>query len=130
MHRRSKEDPKWNDLRDKLKKRDPHCRVIRCLTISEAKIAEKIHGFQKRCDCAHVLSVGSYPELTYNEKNCYRISRTFHSRLDNYQDPITEDDLDRNKWSWWWWRIINKSTEKYDEETPYEDMLKSYITET
>lgn len=127
INRRSSNDLQWTELRERLKKRDKICRVMKCLTISEAKQCEKIQGFIKRLDCAHMFAASQFPEIIYNEKNVYRISHTFHSRLDSYQCPITQNDLDINSTFWWWWRIINSSTEKYNSDIDYKSLCFQYL---
>jgi hypothetical protein len=124
---RSQNDEQWQELKIYLKKRDKSCRVAQCLSISEAKFANHIEGFVSRLDCAHMFSAGNFPALIYNKNNCYRISHTFHERLDSYKDPLTGDFIDRNEWAWWWWRISSKSTEKYEKDTNYEYRIRELV---
>jgi hypothetical protein len=109
-------------------KRDKGCRVIRCLTLTESKIVEKIKSFNKRLDRAHMLSASSRPEHIYNPKNVMKISRTFHERLDNYKDLMTGEPIESNERFWWCWRIMNIRTDKYLESIDYEAMIMSELT--
>jgi hypothetical protein len=125
VHRRSSDDPLWKKLREDLRKRDPICRVLRCLTMTEAKGLKVPAG--GRLDAAHMFAASHYPELIYDMKNVYRISHQFHANLDDYRDPLTGDVLDKNEWAWWWTRIANCSQVKYDPETNYEDEMRKIV---
>jgi hypothetical protein len=124
INRRSSNDPKWNQLRERLRRRDTSCRLSQCLTIAEAS---QIKIGREHCDCAHMFSASSFPELIYNDRNVYRICRSMHRRLDEFKDPVTGDFIDENHHWWWWYRIVHKSTEKYNNEIDYEMKLREYV---
>lgn len=118
--RRSSIDERWQRVKAIVDKRDRSCRALRCMTLAEAKMVEKIPNFSKRRDRAHLLSAGSHPRYIYCPENVYKISHTLHERLDNYQDLVTGEPIDSNQRYWWAWRIATSSTEKYDENVDYE----------
>jgi hypothetical protein len=124
--RRSSEDELWQEVRETVRKRDKTCRIERCLTLTESKRV-KI-GPRRNLDCAHVLSASSRPDLVYSLKNVLLVSREFHRRLDDCQDPLNGDPIDLNERSWWWWRALTCSTEKFDLEVDYSERVDVVVT--
>jgi hypothetical protein len=118
-------DLKWKKLCESVDRRDTSDRLSRCLTAGEMKLL----GLKSKCrlDRCHALARSISPENIYNIRNVYRINSYSHNNLDNCQNPLTGDPISRNERDYWWWRIINKSTEKFDPETDYETLVKSYI---
>jgi hypothetical protein len=124
VHRRSSDDLQWKETREKLKKRDPSCRFLRCLTLRESKLLREGGG---RLDSCHMFAASAYPELIYDMSNIYRMGHLYHSRIDSYCSPLTGDPIERNEWAWWWVRIATSSGGKYDPETDYESKMRQIV---
>jgi len=99
---------------------------MRCLTLRESKRVRA--GPRMTLDCAHVLPASARPDLIYSPDNVYLVSREFHRRLDDHQDPLTGDPIDKNEHYWWWYRVVKASTEQYDPGTDYEEKTIFAVT--
>jgi hypothetical protein len=120
--RRGKDDPVWKELKRVVDKRDGRvCQVLKCLTLKEAALVQAEKSFNARLDRAHLLSAGTRPEFTYFPSNIRKISHSFHERLDNYRNLVTNESIDDpNERMWWAWRIATSSTDAYEPERQYE----------
>jgi hypothetical protein len=120
--RRSTKDPRWQDLKARVDRRDRRrCRALACLTITEAKAVLNSTEFNKKLDRAHLFAASQYPELIYTDDNVVLLSHTFHERFDQYRDLITGDvDDSLNRHFWWQFRIMSRAAIKYDEAFDYE----------
>lgn len=126
--RRSKDDPKWQEVKDIVYKRDKcSCRLAKCLSMKEYFSLKK--GFQQNVDPAHIFSASAEPSQIYNPKNIVCLTRFVHHRMDSYQSPLDGSDVDLNTHYYWWWRIYKSSIEDYDAERDYKQMLREEIFE-
>lgn len=107
-------DEKWEKLKEIVDKRDKHsCRLYRLLTVEEINLVKNdLFGKLKTIDRAHVFRRSSYPHLKYESENVYCLYRLFHSRLDQYQNPLTGAPTTKEEIEQWWRRIVGN--EKYD----------------
>jgi hypothetical protein len=76
---------------------------------------------QRPIDHAHVFEVGSHPEHYIKTNNVYLLCRGAHRRMDDFQNPLTGKPIDKNEHFYWWWRIMNSSTEPYEEDIDYRE---------
>ena len=124
--RRSSDDPLWVEAKKQIDKRDKHqCQFERCLTAKE--FHQLRPGSPKNLDRAHIFSAANFPNLLYTLKNVITLRRYIHQRMDDYQCPLTGDPIEINQHYWWWIRILNHSTEAYNELIDYEELLKTAI---
>lgn len=126
--KRSKDDPKWKQVKDFVYKRDKNsCQFLKCLSMKEYFQLKK--GTQFNIDPAHIFSAASEPSQVYNVKNVICLTRFIHRRMDDYQNPLTGKDIDLNTHYYWWWRIYKHTIEGYDKDKDYKEMLKKEIFE-
>jgi hypothetical protein len=57
-------------------------------------------------DRAHIFGKGSHIDLKYEASNVLLINRLAHSRLDNFQDPITGKPITKEKRMHWFERMF------------------------
>lgn len=126
MHRRSKDDVQWQEVKKQVDLRDG--RICRCCSIllpAEVEQTKKLNSpfwmFQ-RIDHAHVLPVGNNLTLAYDPTNLYCLCRFHHTHIDNLINPITNSNMTQNEQWYWWTRIRFKKTWAYDELVNYEDL--------
>lgn len=129
MHRRSKEDIQWQQVKREVDLRDGHaCRCCAILRPNEVTQTEKLNGpswmFQQ-IDHAHILPVGNNLDIAYDPTNIYCMCRWHHSHLDNLINPLTNDNMTQNEQWYWWTRVRFKKTWDYDETIDYEDLYKN-----
>lgn len=126
--RRSKEDPKWQEVKKIVYDRDKDsCQFMKCLSMKEFFMLKQ--GVQKNIDPAHIFSASSEPTQIYNPKNIICLTRFIHRRMDDYQSPLDGSDIDLNTHYYWWWRIYNKKIASYDKDVDYKKLLKEEIFE-
>lgn len=111
--RRGIDDLKWQEVKEKIRKRDKKCQCCSALTTTEYilsnKIKQKYGGNQ--LDCAHIEPVSICPEKVYDLSNIVLLCRAHHYMMDNYIDPVTGKRMsveDQKKW----WSRIEKGTIK------------------
>ena len=126
---RDKDDTEWQKVKKKVIKRDIHCRLCNILTITEKIYFDKSHPTRKNLDCAHVFPVSTHPLMVYQPDNIYLLCREHHSRIDDFNSPITGKQISINRHFWWWWRVINKSTEKYNKDIDYKSLVSQQLNE-
>lgn len=108
----SEEDVDWGRVRDKVFKRDQTCRLFEVLDEEErALIVDSVDP--QNIDPAHILPRSTYPHLKYDPENVVALNRVFHSRLDNYQNPITGSPMTKHEHAGWWYRIVGKPHIEY-----------------
>lgn len=124
---RSSEDMKWQETKAAVRKRDGNrCRFEKCLSAIE--VNHLVNDCPATLDSAHVLSVGDFPDQTYNVKNVYTLKRFIHRRMDAYQNPLNGRPLDNANEHWyWWWRIIEERVADYDAGVDYKALVFSLI---
>lgn len=125
--RRSSEDPKWTECKEQVRKRDKgRCQFQFCISLKEAYLLKD--GSQKALDPAHVISASVDPTIIYNPKNVVTLQRFIHRRMDNFQNPLTGEDLNSHNEHWyWWWRITQHKSINYDENTDYKELIYNYV---
>lgn len=128
MSRRDSNDVEWQNVKKRIKKRDKNrCRLCEIMTIKEFLLFQKSNPVNTGLDPAHCLPVSTHPGLCYVDKNIYSLCRTHHTRIDDFISPITGNACSMNRHYWYWWRIINRSSEDYNKETDYEELVKSFL---
>lgn len=101
---------KDQEIRDVVLDRDDGaCRLYRILTLQEKAMLTD-QALVRQLDCAHVFSKAVYPWMRYNPNNVVLLYRTFHSRLDSYRCPITNEPLNAEQVKGWWQRIVGNET--------------------
>jgi len=106
--RRSKNDPFWSDLKNKVKSRDRSCRLMKVLTAKEALLLIKGGGPLSVLDPAHVFGSGPFPHMVYDTDNVVLLNRVAHDRLDTFKDPITGKPITKEEHTVWWKRIVGE----------------------
>lgn len=104
---RSEDDTQWQETKEKCRKRDKNmCAICRMLTPGEYMVFMKSHpAYIQTIDVAHIESVGTHLEKTYDLSNIVCLCRCHHSRMDSMQDPITGKRMTSEKHTWWWDKI-------------------------
>lgn len=112
--KRGPDDLQWLQLKEKVKRRDSGCRLLRLLTVREFVTLTK-HSKRglTHCDPAHVFAVGSHPHMCYLEENVVTLNRFSHDCLDNCQNPLTGEPITKEERDGWWERIVGKETYQY-----------------
>jgi len=80
----------------------------------------------RKKDNAHILPKSSYPEFAFDMDNIVVLSRLFHERLDNYQDPLTGIFIGKEGRKKWFERIM-KENRIWDENMTYDKFLEKKI---
>lgn len=113
--KRTKHDPKWVALKEKVLLRDKRDQLFRVLTAKEGLLLQKVAPTRmlKQLDPAHVFPVGRYPHLCYLEDNVVLLNRWSHQNLDDCKHPVTGQPIDKVEAASWWEKIVGK--EKYKE---------------
>lgn len=109
-YRRSSKDEKWVALKERVRKRDKSCRLLKLLTVKEMLMIQRYAPGKLLAtyDVAHVMGCGTYPHMTYNDKNCILLNRYSHENLDNYKSPITGERITSEEVAKWWERLIGE----------------------
>jgi len=103
-------DEKWEEVKRQVQERDKNCLLFK-------KLPKKYKGFiysegngflLKEVDPAHIFPKSVYPHLKYDVDNVILLSRLFHSRLDEYRDPIFGEQIGKAEHEKWWIFIIGK----------------------
>jgi hypothetical protein len=119
-------DPLYEKVKKEVDLRDKRCcQFSRCLSIKESY--QFIDGSPKTLDRCHIFSRSSHQKLIYIKNNIISLQRFIHRRMDDYKNPLTNENIDINKHFYWWWRIKNHCIEDYDEEIDYEEILMKEI---
>jgi len=130
MGRRDSSDERWQELKKKITKRDRKiCRLSRILTVQEVIMITKKapQKLLEKLDHAHVLSVGCFPHMCYNDKNVVLLNRWSHENLDNCKSPITGENITKEERDDWWKKIIGEQLFSELEEKAYPRSLKGEI---
>lgn len=105
------DDYKWKELKEEIKLRDNNqCLALKILTLDEIRKVEIQDDYwlsQKYIDGAHIIPRSSCPSQIYNKNNVILLGRFFHSRIDNYKDLITGEDIGLEGSAVWWTRIMH-----------------------
>lgn len=126
MHRRSKDDVQWQQVKAEADIRDnKQCRFLAILLPNEMDALKKLNPptwMLIQIDHAHVKPVGMFLNDAYNVDNVYCLCRWAHTHLDNLIDPLTNNCMDTNKQWYWWTRIRFKKTFQYDCNINYDEL--------
>jgi hypothetical protein len=108
--KQSKEDNRWKELVQKVRRRDKTCLLWKKLPkeIQRELLNDNGSFLLSYVDPAHVFPRSTNPHMKYCEDNVVLLSRLFHSRLDEYKDPLTSEPLDQESHTWWWKTIIGE----------------------
>lgn len=60
-------------------------------------------------DCAHIEGKGNNPKEKYNIENIVIIGRYFHRLIDDYKDPVTQENISGEQRDNWFKRIKNET---------------------
>jgi len=103
------EGTEWEDLRQKVRERDGHCRLITVLSAREFLILQKnARAELTHCDPAHVFGKGAFPHMKYLVDNVILLNRYSHTMMDSCCDPINGKMISRETRNLWWERMIGK----------------------
>lgn len=131
MHKRSKSDFIWLDIKNKCRARDKFCRCCSILLPSEVETRKSLSNFNNimtmSLDVAHCKPVSTNPEIMYDINNVYLLCRWCHTNIDNFRSPASLKNLSENEHWYWWYRIKHKSTEKYNDNKNYENLYKEDV---
>jgi len=107
-------DEKWENVKEIVNKRDKKkCRLYITLTDKEKELVDKeLRGRFKTIDRAHVFNRTCYPHMKYNTANVMCLYRLFHSRIDNYKNPVSDESITNEERIEWWKRIVGE--ERYE----------------
>jgi len=91
------------DVRDNFS-----CRLLIKLSTQELFYISRTVGnyFLKPIDHAHIFPRSTHPHLKYDVDNIVLLSRLFHSRLDEFRDPITGEYIGKVMAGKWWCFIL------------------------
>lgn len=121
--RRSSADPFWQECKRKVDQRDKCQDIFKmCLSAKEYHLCKP--GNQMQIDHAHVFAASEEPEHIYNPKNVVCLVRWVHRRMDDYQNPLNGESVDRNEHFYWWYRIVTHSVISYNPEEDWEMKLR------
>ena len=103
-------DSRWEKVRKAVFDRDGHsCRLWRVLTSKEQCFVLTQFGRQFRMlqelDPAHVQGRNAAPEHKYDPDMVFTLCRYFHSLMDTYRDPVTQEPMTKEQRDQWWQRI-------------------------
>ncbi len=102
-------DNKLNEVYTRVDIRDSNsCRLLNLLTPEEYNYIymSADNYFLTPIDHAHVYPRSTHPHLKYEEDNIVLLSRLFHSRLDQFQDPVTGQYIGPEMCKQWWNLIL------------------------
>lgn len=126
MHRRSKDDMQWQQVKAKVDIRDSRqCRFLSILLPAEAEELKKLNPplwMLQQIDHAHVKPVGNYLENAYDIDNVYCLCRWAHTHIDNLINPLTNNNMEINEQWYWWVRIRFKKAFQYDCKIDYQQL--------
>lgn len=91
----------WTDIRDIVFTRDNNeCVYLAYLKSLDNKLdyAKALHlAGNQGYDPAHIFGKGIAPELANEPDNVVTLTRVFHSRLDTYRHPLTNEPITKEK---------------------------------
>jgi hypothetical protein len=106
-------DEDWEFVKKEVDKRDMgQCRLSAILTEEERKIALSSPGFDSHFgnDRAHIIRRSQSKTLYYEPKNIVLLKRVFHSRLDQFKNPVSGHSITKEEANKWWERIVGEAT--------------------
>lgn len=128
--RRTSKDEKWVALKERVRKRDKGCRLLKILTAKEALQIQRYAPSKllATVDVAHVMGCGTYPHMTYNDKDCILLNRYSHENLDNFKHPITGERITDEEAEMWWRRLVGDTIYDYLKEESLNPKYRKEIT--
>jgi len=126
--RRGLEDEKWQEVKEKVYKRDKTCRFLAIMTWAESKrIMKKAPAkLLNTLDPAHVFPVSLFPHLVYDVENVVLLCRYVHECLDSGKNPITGDSLTKEEHENLWMRIIGEARYTKLRQKAYSQLPTAY----
>lgn len=107
QQRYSGKDLDWIEVRQEVFERDGfQCMLWSRLTDEEKKEVGAIDV--EAIDPAHIFPKSTYPHMKYDPENVVSLHRIFHTRLDNYQNPVNGNPIARDERAMWFQRIIGQ----------------------
>ena len=109
--KRGADDRLWQDVKAKVRTRDKNRdRLAITLSMKDYLILKKNAGsLINRLDPAHILSVGSRPDLCYVPWNVVLLNRYSHECLDSFRHPVTGKAITKEEAMEWWKRIAGEA---------------------
>ena len=95
------------EFREKIVARDSCCQLYNKLTYEGLYRVNKQLSYEtNKLDVAHIFPKSTYPKLRYDTNNAVLLTRMFHNRLDEQNDPVTGKPISKEKTNEWWEFII------------------------
>lgn len=114
--RRSSQDKRWQEVKQKVRERDKSDRILRIVTPLEYVVLKKKAGpLINILDPAHYKAVSELPSECYTVSNICLLNRWSHENLDNFRDPIDGHPISKEEVQVWWERIIKTNKNQYQE---------------
>jgi len=125
--RRDSKDKRWKDLKLRVTTRDSGDRLLKILTIEEAILfKESSEVITNILDVAHIFPVSTHSKIMYEDCNCLLLNRLSHTRLDNMQNPVTGNPINKEIQFNWWKRIAGSS--QWSQLLDLLDYIPDYIS--
>lgn len=102
----------WVECREKVYARDNNkCLLWKIISKGERyeAIQNGYYGKFKEITPAHFIPRSRDSKLLCEVDNVFTISLVFHSRLDNYEDPLTGKYIGKDNVLKWWKRILEEN---------------------
>jgi len=113
-------DEEWERVKSEVWMRDKTCRLWKILNEEEKNWLREndpnVLYFNKIIGVAHVISRNRSTNLYYESNNLYLLGWGFHFRLDNFRNPLTNEEITKEEIKQWWIRIIGKELYEWLEE--------------
>lgn len=114
--RRSSQDKRWQEVKQKVRERDKSDRMLRIVTPLEYVVLKKKAGpLINILDPAHYKAVSELPSECYTVSNICLLNRWSHENLDNFRDPVDGHPISKEEVRKWWERIIKSNKDQYQE---------------
>ena len=114
--RRSSQDKRWQEVKQKVRERDKSDRMLRIVTPLEYVVLKKKAGpLINILDPAHYKAVSELPSECYTVSNICLLNRWSHENLDNFRDPVDGHPISKEEVQKWWERIIKSNKDQYQE---------------
>lgn len=106
--RRDSNDKKWQDVKQRVFKRDTSCRLCKVLTPTEFLILKRNAGsLIRQLDPAHIIPVSQESSIMYQSWNIVGLNHWSHGMLDSFRNPVTGDFITSEEAKNWWLRILS-----------------------
>lgn len=110
--KQDQKDERWELVKQLVKENvGEGCHLFKCLDAKDKSTVLQDgllnHNDFKKIDGAHILPKGPWPQHKYKTSNVILIKRLFHTRLESYNHPITEEFIGREAAQQWYLKIWN-----------------------